>query len=173
MWVQMKHEQQVDKQSNSPILFPCMFVIGDTLLPVTRDELLKFYIKKHLGGNIYLLRRAGAKRKPIFVLDRSGKIRSFRLVRKRRQLFAWLSPVVDFVLGEYELTEGQPITCGELLDKLKGMKERHVSSAPVLRRFIKRQEQSQIFDAALFKEFWDKNCQKLSKEEWQQQYPEK
>ncbi len=157
---------------NDSILFPCMFAVGDVLLCGTRHELLKFYVKTHLHDNTYLIRRSGGKRKPFFVLERNGKLRLLQLKKQRRQMLTWLVPIWDFVLGEYELTRGMPITCSELSEKIKSLNNKHLSDGPALRRFLNKQEKDRVFDATLFKEFWEKNCQKLSEEQWQEQYPE-
>jgi hypothetical protein len=143
------------KLPKNAILFPCLVAHGDVLILSAKTGAEKFWIKAYLGGNRFLLKDGNSeRRKTSFLIDRTGAFREVRELHIRRR---WTKPIAwfyDFALSECEISPGISLSAGELLARLRPFKERHVSRAWQLRRYLRKLPADAPFDAARFREYW-------------------
>ena len=146
------------KLPKEAILFPCLVAHGDVLILSAKTGAEKFWIKAYLGGNRFLLKDGMSERRKVsFLIDRTGAFREVRELQIRRR---WTKPIAwfyDFALQECEICLGIRLSAGELLARLRPFKERHVSQAWQLRRFLRKLPADAPFDAARFREFWTRD----------------
>lgn len=156
-----------------PLSLPCLFSAGGSLLCVTKKEALKFWVKRHLEGNRFLLRYGASPRlKVSFIIDRIGALRHVQVIGLRH---SWAKPVASFydlVLSECEIGLGEILTNAELLNRIRTLKaDSEFPTARQLRKFLQQHPGDEQFDASRFKQFWGKYGPALPPSEWTEQYP--
>jgi hypothetical protein len=156
---------------STSIAFPCLVIVGNVLLETTREEFKKFdYRGRTETGNILLSHGATARLMVNGVIEGNGRFRDITVVRRHREWLRGLAWLHDLVLAECEISKGQELTVSQLLEKVAHLKaSTPFQTAGHLRGYLRRQPQDRVFDASMFREFWDRHSRKLKPEQWTEQ----
>ena len=90
---------------------------------------------------------------PGWFVERTGKFREFRPKGKRREWARPLRFLWNFTLSEYDVALPRQVTVGELLDRVRDVKD-HSREAPIasdLRRFLKEFDRDDVVTEQLLK----------------------
>lgn len=165
----------MSQEIGQPLLFPLLSRWGESVVRIYGEGFVKHRLKKHLGGDRFLFSHGGTSALRVFwFIDREGRIRRVEPKAYRR---AWARPlaaakVIDLVLVELEIQRGTQILVSELVQELTNMKSPPgFPTGRQLRAFLSKRSQSALFDASMFREFWEKHGPPLSEEEWKRQIP--
>lgn len=157
-----------------PLLLPLLAASGNRII-CTYDisTFIKVQVRCHLSSNRFLFSSGSNERLHMsFFIDREGRFRRVTTIGFRRE---WLRPLgwlVDFVLREVEIEPGRILTVGELLRIVSPSKSPPgFPTAGHLKGFLRKKPSDALFDAKMFREFWDLHCPKLSDKEWCEEYP--
>lgn len=145
------------------------------LVPTDRAGALKLAFRKFVDNNRYWMHGGTSVGRQVeFVIDRLGGFRSVHRLRIKR---AWTQPISwlhDFSIGEVDISPAVQLTNGELGERLAfSMKswDPHVSAHANLLRYIKAGSREAPFDAAEFREFWNRYCFPIADSKWTEQFP--
>ena len=150
--------------------FPILEQKGSTLLCVTKKDFLCFNLKASLGDNQYLLRRGSSPRRQIiWIVDREGCFRKIKILDIYRKPLKFLTFFHDFTLAKCEIEPGKQLPVGELLMRIDSAKSPPgFPTAGHLKGYLRKKPPDRIFDAVMFREFWDKFCPRLKPHEWEE-----
>ncbi len=145
------------RDQTSPVTFPAV-VYFNADVSAWPQEALKVLGMRFPSAE-QMICRASAKRghvePPGWFLDSTGRFIEFRPVGQKN---AWLKPLswlVQFVETEFALSPPRQITCGELIELLKPIKDRF-KEAPVardLRSFLRRFPGDTVVNAEILQQW--------------------
>ncbi len=155
------------------IAFPALYTSGNVLIKTNRDDFIKYCVKRYYVENRYLIKNnANEKLRISWLIDRNGLFREVEIIRYHNWWAMHIIHLIDIVTSECELTAGRSLTVSELLEKLSSLKAPSgFQTAKHLRGYLRRQSPDRVFDATMFREFWDKHGFRLEPEEWLAEYP--
>src|SRR4029453_17425258 len=125
--------------AHQPILFPCLLGHGFVLLPGSKTDTMKYWVRRYLGGDRYLFSHGMNERfRPRFLIDRTGAYRAIQVTALHRRWLGFMAWFWDFTLSECEIGPPERLDCSHLRKKLSGVKwDWHFQDAVQLQRFLK------------------------------------
>jgi hypothetical protein len=159
--VKNKKELVFAMSDERQMCFPLLVAMGGVLLKTTKREFIRYDLSDYFGGILVLKNASNPKTERHFILTSDGRFWRIERIGTKRGFLRWLAPVWDFTLAECRLEHGQQLTTDELLKHVEPLKSPSgFPTASHLKGFL-RKRLGQVFDAAMFKEFWQKHCFEL------------
>jgi hypothetical protein len=134
--------------------FPALVAVGTTLLACTRREFMQYKCAGIRNGNLLIKGASKTEMQISLIIDSHGRLWQFERLNTHRAFWRWLAPVIDLTLTEYRLEPSRHLTMDELLLHIEPLKSPPgFPTAGHLKGFL-RKRSGQVFDEAMFKEFW-------------------
>lgn len=165
------HEEQSEL---APLKYPWLASSGNGIVASGDMRLfVQLTFNRWLRGNRYLLKHGGNERVRMdFLIDREGQMRRVLTRGFRREGLRPLSWLVDLVLREVEIEPGQSWTVGEVLKTVTPYKSPPgFPTAGHLKGYLRKKPSEALFDARMFRDFWNKHCPEIPESAWTQEYP--
>lgn len=144
--------------------FPVIRVFGGNGIVLSRKAEFKMLRGTFKKPNKFRMKNAGQeKERTTAIIDYEGNIYFITPIKINNSWLSGISKICDLVTMECILSEGQPVTVGELLEMAKAWKNNH---ARMLRKFLVSQDPKAIFDSTIFRKAWEHSYIKLPEDEW-------
>ena len=148
--------ETIPEYDRSAILCPCLIAMSTGLLRVPRSDMHHFIRGRNRAGLWEFKHGATPSLQVSFLIQRDGCLREVQPLHTRRRWAAAFARLHDVVLIECEVTPPRQLTNAELMTYLQGVAAKPpFAVAGKLRKFLKDQPESEMFDEGRFRQFWE------------------
>ena len=157
------------ENNRGAILLPCLVAMPTGLLRVPGSDMRHFIRGRNSAGVWEFKHGATPSLQVSFLIQRDGCLRTVQPLRARRRWAAAFARLHDVVLLECEVAPPRQLTNAELLAHLQDVPAKPpFNVAGKLRKFLKAEPESEMFDERRFREFWKEAGYPLSPSAWEE-----